>query len=68
MGAACCKQDPIDFEGETNLFHFYLLRSVGKGAFGKVSPFVFLPGPVLVPFEGGVMRGAVCLRLGAAGA
>lgn len=26
----------IDFEGEVNLFHFYLLRSVGKGAFGKV--------------------------------
>lgn len=26
----------IDFEGETNLFHFQLLRSVGKGAFGKV--------------------------------
>ena len=27
----------IDFEGDPNLFHFYLLRSVGKGAFGKVS-------------------------------
>lgn len=27
----------IDFDGEVNLFHFYLLRSVGKGAFGKVS-------------------------------
>lgn len=26
----------IDYDGETNLFHFYLLRSVGKGAFGKV--------------------------------
>lgn len=26
----------IDFEGDPNLFHFYLLRSVGKGAFGKV--------------------------------
>jgi hypothetical protein len=26
----------IDFDGEVNLFHFYLLRSVGKGAFGKV--------------------------------
>nr|WVH01947.1 cAMP-dependent protein kinase [Naematelia aurantialba] len=36
MGAACCKPEAIDFEGEVNLFHFYLLRSVGKGAFGKV--------------------------------
>jgi len=27
---------PIDFDGEVNLFHFVLLRSVGKGAFGKV--------------------------------
>lgn len=27
---------PIDFDGEVNLFHFILLRSVGKGAFGKV--------------------------------
>jgi serine/threonine kinase 32 len=26
----------IDFDGEVNLFHFFLLRSVGKGAFGKV--------------------------------
>lgn len=36
MGAACCKPEAIDFDGEVNLFHFYLLRSVGKGAFGKV--------------------------------
>ncbi|KAG8940320.1 hypothetical protein FRC04_005418 [Tulasnella sp. 424] len=36
MGAVCCKPDPIDFDGEVNLFHFVLLRSVGKGAFGKV--------------------------------
>lgn len=36
MGAGCCKPEAIDFEGEVNLFHFYLLRSVGKGAFGKV--------------------------------
>lgn len=27
----------IDFDAEVNLFHFFLLRSVGKGAFGKVS-------------------------------
>ena len=27
---------PIDFDGEVNLFHFVLLRCVGKGAFGKV--------------------------------
>ncbi|KAF5316100.1 hypothetical protein D9619_006172 [Psilocybe cf. subviscida] len=27
---------PIDFDGDVNLFHFVLLRCVGKGAFGKV--------------------------------
>ena len=27
---------PVDFDGEVNLFHFVLLRCVGKGAFGKV--------------------------------
>ncbi|KAF9647211.1 kinase-like protein [Thelephora ganbajun] len=36
MGAVCCRQQPIDFDGEVNLFHFNLLRCVGKGAFGKV--------------------------------
>ncbi|EIN06020.1 AGC/YANK protein kinase [Punctularia strigosozonata HHB-11173 SS5] len=36
MGALCCRPTPIDFDGEVNLFHFVLLRCVGKGAFGKV--------------------------------
>lgn len=36
MGALCCRPQPIDFDGEANLFHFSLLRCVGKGAFGKV--------------------------------
>ncbi|KAG8813054.1 hypothetical protein FRC18_002699 [Serendipita sp. 400] len=36
MGGVCCRPEPIDFDGEVNLFHFVLLRSVGKGAFGKV--------------------------------
>ncbi|KAF8585440.1 kinase-like protein [Ramaria rubella] len=36
MGAVCCRPEPVDFEGDVNLFHFVLLRSVGKGAFGKV--------------------------------
>ncbi|GAA5975855.1 hypothetical protein JCM10908_005303 [Rhodotorula pacifica] len=36
MGALCCKPEEIDFEGPVDLWHFYLLRSVGKGAFGKV--------------------------------
>jgi len=36
MGAVCCRAQPIDFDGEVNLFHFVLLRCVGKGAFGKV--------------------------------
>lgn len=26
----------IDFDGPVDLYHFYLLRAVGKGAFGKV--------------------------------
>jgi len=36
MGGVCCRPQPIDFDGEVNLFHFVLLRCVGKGAFGKV--------------------------------
>ncbi|TEB21789.1 AGC/YANK protein kinase [Coprinellus micaceus] len=36
MGAVCCRPQPIDFDGDANLFHFVLLRCVGKGAFGKV--------------------------------
>ncbi|KAJ3753905.1 kinase-like domain-containing protein [Lentinula raphanica] len=36
MGAVCCRPTPVDFDGEVSLFHFVLLRCVGKGAFGKV--------------------------------
>ncbi|KAJ3047298.1 hypothetical protein HK102_012959, partial [Quaeritorhiza haematococci] len=36
MGAGCCKEEEIDFTAEVELNHFNLLRSVGKGAFGKV--------------------------------
>ncbi|KAG0257202.1 hypothetical protein BG011_004088 [Mortierella polycephala] len=36
MGASCCKEEAIDFSSEIELSHFHLLRSVGKGAFGKV--------------------------------
>ncbi|CAO3685122.1 unnamed protein product [Rhizopus stolonifer] len=36
MGALCCKEDPADLLGQVELSHFALLRSVGKGAFGKV--------------------------------
>ncbi|KAI8145183.1 kinase-like domain-containing protein [Fennellomyces sp. T-0311] len=36
MGALCCKEDAVDFNDEVDLSHFTLLRSVGKGAFGKV--------------------------------
>jgi serine/threonine kinase 32 len=36
MGGVCCRPTPIDWDGEVNLFHFQLLRCVGKGAFGKV--------------------------------
>jgi len=32
----CCYSAPVDFDGEVNLYHFDLLRAVGKGAFGKV--------------------------------
>ena len=27
---------PIDYDAPVNLYHFFLLRSIGKGAFGKV--------------------------------
>lgn len=38
MGAAlCCCSEPINFDGEVDLYHFDLHRAVGKGAFGKVS-------------------------------
>ncbi|KAL0077586.1 kinase-like domain-containing protein [Phycomyces blakesleeanus] len=37
MGNQCCKEEAIDFQGQAaNLRHFYLLRVIGKGAFGKV--------------------------------
>ena len=36
MGVICCKPEVIDFDGPVDLYHFYLLRAVGKGAFGKV--------------------------------
>lgn len=36
MGNACCKGTTIDDNAEVELQHFNLLRSVGKGAFGKV--------------------------------
>ncbi|ORZ20903.1 kinase-like domain-containing protein [Lobosporangium transversale] len=36
MGVSCCKEDAIDFNSEIELSHFHLLRSVGKGSFGKV--------------------------------
>ena len=34
---------PIDFDGEVTLFHFVLLRCVGKGAFGKVLVLFYFP-------------------------
>lgn len=36
MGATCCRPEPVDFDGDATLFHFHLLRSIGRGAFGKV--------------------------------
>ncbi|KAL0138978.1 kinase-like domain-containing protein [Mucor lusitanicus] len=36
MGTVCCKEEPVDLLSEVELSHFVLLRSVGKGAFGKV--------------------------------
>ncbi|OSX58724.1 hypothetical protein POSPLADRAFT_1075693 [Postia placenta MAD-698-R-SB12] len=35
-GVLCCCTQPVDFDGEVDLYHFDLLRAVGKGAFGKV--------------------------------
>ncbi|KAI9268713.1 kinase-like domain-containing protein [Sporodiniella umbellata] len=36
MGALCCKEEPVDLSTEVSLCHFTLLKSVGRGAFGKV--------------------------------
>ena len=43
MGGVCGKEEPINFNGDgiyliikAELLHFELLRSIGKGAFGKV--------------------------------
>ncbi|KAI9252421.1 kinase-like domain-containing protein [Phascolomyces articulosus] len=36
MGGVCCKPEEVDFADEVELFHFYLIRVIGKGAFGKV--------------------------------
>ena len=37
MGGCLCKEKhPIDFDAPVNLDHFKILRSIGKGAFGKV--------------------------------
>ncbi|EGF77992.1 hypothetical protein BATDEDRAFT_91105 [Batrachochytrium dendrobatidis JAM81] len=36
MGIICCKEERFDLNAEVELQHFNLLRSVGKGAFGKV--------------------------------
>lgn len=33
---ACCCSEPINFDGDVDLYHFNLHRAVGKGAFGKV--------------------------------
>ncbi|KAL1920330.1 uncharacterized protein VTP21DRAFT_1476 [Calcarisporiella thermophila] len=36
MGGICCKEENIDFDDEVHLNHFNLMRSVGRGSFGKV--------------------------------
>lgn len=35
-GVLCCCSEPVNFDGEVDLYHFDLHRAVGKGAFGKV--------------------------------
>ncbi|KAH9944848.1 kinase-like protein [Amylocystis lapponica] len=35
-GVLCCCSQPVDFNGEVDLYHFDLHRAVGRGAFGKV--------------------------------
>jgi len=36
MGCLCSSEDEVENDDELNLRHFQLLRSVGRGAFGKV--------------------------------
>ena len=54
----CCFSEPIDFDGEVNLYHFDLHRAVGKGAFGKVSdlPASDSPTTPLLIFRSGPSR------------
>ena len=35
---------PVDFDGDATLFHFHLLRSIGRGAFGKARVSFINPG------------------------
>jgi len=70
MGAVCCRSQPIDFDGEVTLFHFRLLKVVGKGAFGKVCPIVFSPdrssSPTMAPGSNGSAQtdpGNVCAQV-----
>eukprot|EP01135_Chromosphaera_perkinsii_P002545 Nk52_evm61s224 gene=Nk52_evmTU61s224 len=35
-GCSCREKEPIDFDAPVNLDHFKILRSIGRGAFGKV--------------------------------
>ncbi|ORY90039.1 kinase-like protein [Syncephalastrum racemosum] len=36
MGNVCCRTEEIDFQRDVELYHFYLMRVIGKGAYGKV--------------------------------
>ena len=49
-GVCCCFSEPVDFDGEVNLYHFDLHRAVGKGAFGKVSDQIPLTHLSCLPF------------------
>lgn len=36
MGGCWSQEPEVDFDGPVDFYHFYILRAIGKGAFGKV--------------------------------
>jgi serine/threonine kinase 32 len=45
--ATLTRLQKIDFDGPVTLYHFSLLRSIGKGAFGKVPHVTIVPEQIL---------------------
>ena len=63
MGAVCgCCTEPVNFDGEVDLFHFDLHRAVGKGAFGKVRTWLIVSVLLFTPSDLPLARLGSCRR------